>query len=140
MRDFSKSFSYEGTECVVLENGLGFLCGYASVGTDSPLYGVSYDKVRFEHDVVHGGLTFSGTMDGSDGLWWFGFDCEHAWDAPWDVERYDSCVSQVAWSEQMRAFDMRGKVWTPEMVEAETMLLAYLLDTATVESDGEDGA
>jgi len=35
---------------------------------------------------VHGGLTYSGGSSdypaSSDGLWWFGFDCGHAGDAP----------------------------------------------------------
>lgn len=37
---------------------------------------------------VHGGLTYSGGRDTypveSDGLWWFGYDCGHAGDAPSD--------------------------------------------------------
>ena len=37
---------------------------------------------------VHGGLTYSGGSSdypaSSDGLWWFGFDCGHAGDAPSD--------------------------------------------------------
>ncbi len=36
---------------------------------------------------VHGGLTYSGGAENGypvefEGAWWFGFDCNHAWDAP----------------------------------------------------------
>lgn len=37
---------------------------------------------------VHGSLTYSGGSETypapSDGLWWFGYDCGHAWDRPSD--------------------------------------------------------
>lgn len=137
MSDFFREFSYHGssgdTKCIVRENLMGFLCGYASVDQSSPLYGADYDSVELNPNVVHGGLTFSGTMQGYDGLWWFGFDCAHAFDAPYDVERYDSLFKGSEGGAM--TFFKSGETWTPEKVEAETMLLAYLLETAKVRED-----
>jgi len=35
---------------------------------------------------VHGGLTYSGTLLGDDGGWWFGFDTGHYRDTPEDQD------------------------------------------------------
>lgn len=60
--------------CRLRRNHFGAWCGYVSIQEGHPLYGKHYDEVDL---AVHGGLTFSGE---EDGLWWFGFDCCHAWD------------------------------------------------------------
>jgi hypothetical protein len=78
--------------CLIVRNGgvTGSLCGYVGVPQGHPLYG------KGDVDVdVHGGLTFaSGCSHGpedqsichipapgeSDNVWWFGFDCGHAYD------------------------------------------------------------
>lgn len=71
----------------------GGWCGYVAVEPDHPLHGRDYEAPDVE---VHGGLTFaSGCHDdgpvesaichvpepGKSGdVWWFGWDCGHAWD------------------------------------------------------------
>ncbi len=55
-------------------------CGYVVIPEYSPLYGVDYQDL--EDDIrVHGGLTFSGRIEGVDG-YLLGFDCNHACDGP----------------------------------------------------------
>lgn len=57
----------------------GHLNGYVGVNTSHHLFGVVEDSM----DVcVHGGLTFSGTLNiGNDSVWYFGFDTAHYGDA-----------------------------------------------------------
>jgi hypothetical protein len=72
----------------------GSWCGYVGVPQSHPLFGQGYHDVP---DVdVHGGLTFAdachetgdesrgichvGEIGAADHVWWFGFDCAHAWD------------------------------------------------------------
>ena len=61
------------------------LCGYVQVPPDNPLHGVHYSNL--DTIVVHGGLTFSGRIEGH---FYLGFDCSHAWDLlpglPWQNE------------------------------------------------------
>lgn len=55
-------------------------CGYVVIPEYSPLYEADYQDL--EDDIrVHGGLTFSGRIEGVDG-YLLGFDCNHAWDDP----------------------------------------------------------
>jgi GNAT superfamily N-acetyltransferase len=82
-----------GRPCLVVRNHMGSLCGYVAVDPGHRLHGVSYNQVDCELE-VHGGLTFSDKCDdGPHGrichipepgkphnVWWFGFDCGHAWD------------------------------------------------------------
>lgn len=74
---------------VIRPNGHLHLCGYYGVKEGSPLFGKSYDEVEARHDDlfgdyigVHGGLTFSGHLEGHDprDFWYFGFDCNHSGD------------------------------------------------------------
>lgn len=55
-------------------------CGYAVIPEDHPFYGAYYDDLEDDID-VHGGLTFSGELDGIDG-YLLGFDCNHYRDNP----------------------------------------------------------
>lgn len=74
----SAEFTAHGLVCrIVRHDVMGFLCGYAGVPQSHPLYGLDYDDPLLEDVYAHGGLTFSGE---DDGLWWYGFDCGHAWD------------------------------------------------------------
>ena len=91
-----------GMPCLAVRNPIsGFWCGYVGVAPDHLLHGEDYDEVCAE---VHGGLTFSGMChpgetegegichvpgEGEpDHVWWFGFDCAHAWDySPMDLQR-----------------------------------------------------
>jgi len=67
--------------------------GYVGVEESSKLWGEEYYTMKLEdveltkieeslNDIhVHGGLTFSGLMDkGEKGVWYFGFDTNHAGD------------------------------------------------------------
>lgn len=75
---------HAGHEWLVVENGMGYRCGYVKVEAGHPWHGQNYDDVSAD---VHGGLTF-GEADvpcdkgGPDTGFWFGFDCAHAGDAP----------------------------------------------------------
>jgi hypothetical protein len=73
----------------------GNWCGYVGVDQSHPWHGKSYNDLPDYGPEIHGGLTFSeGCQEGPpeetichvpepgapDNLWWFGFDCHHAWD------------------------------------------------------------
>jgi len=76
-----------GLDCMINRGPSGALCGYVGVGPDHPMHGVHYDQTDYE---VHGGLTYSQACQGeichvpAEGrehdIWWFGFDCAHAFD------------------------------------------------------------
>jgi len=80
-----------GLWCKLLRNSmLGILCGYVGVPPGHALFGWDYhDSIKSKEEYnsgtapidlafqVHGGLSYSGE---NNGLWWFGFDCGHAWD------------------------------------------------------------
>lgn len=81
-----------GLRAVIVMNSLGFHCGYVGVPPGHPLHGVEYsqstpvlgDSPESVFD-VHGGITYAGEGGGEPfldaGLWWFGYDCGHCWDA-----------------------------------------------------------
>jgi hypothetical protein len=86
-----------GFDCIVLRHPRhGNLNGYVGVPVGHPLYGQDYDAAYERVDIqVHGGLTFAGAASEPDvdeefrrtphpdrpqDVWWFGFDCAHAWD------------------------------------------------------------
>jgi len=67
-------------------------CGYVAVGPQHPLHGAEMDDERLSGLDVHGGITWARdhapSEESSGELWWFGFDCAHAWDyAPGLVAR-----------------------------------------------------
>jgi hypothetical protein len=76
-----------GMPCLIVRNRLGALCGYVAVERAHPLYGVEYEAPEVD---VHGGLTYADRCTGHichvpepgkpDDVWWFGFDCSHAFD------------------------------------------------------------
>lgn len=85
-----------GLPCLIVrQSSHGALCGYVGVTEDHPLYKVHYNKVELIVD-VHGGLTYSNECQPvevesigvchvpepgqPDHVWWFGFDCAHAFD------------------------------------------------------------
>ena len=117
--------STSGLRCVVLRGGYkNHRCGYVAVPYGHPLYGVDYmagcealgpseytwRDSQFaspeEKLDVHGGVTYS---DGGDGypvdladVWWFGFDCMHAWDEcdggrplPYVIDECESLARQL---------------------------------------------
>lgn len=84
-----------GLDCLIVRNRHGSLCGYVGVPEGHPNFAEDYDDVDVN---VHGGLTFSELCLGvaadaeateichvpaagrPDHVWWFGFDCAHAFD------------------------------------------------------------
>lgn len=92
-------FHHHGYKCVVVFTQNGHRCGYVAVPMDHPAYGVHYHDYNWNDDtdpihqlleaihVVHGGITYSEKAEHAtyptnqfDPVWWFGFDCAHAWD------------------------------------------------------------
>jgi hypothetical protein len=83
-------------DCMAVRNHWGSWCGYAGVPPGHPAHGAHYDDPVVAHVRVHGGLTFCGGCDESEDpavgichvplpgrpndIYWFGFDCGHAWD------------------------------------------------------------
>ena len=121
-------FGHEGYVCVVVFGDLGFRCGYVGVPKEHPLYNVDYNTIYYKID-VHGGLTYSGgSADypiASDGLWWFGFDCGHAWDG------FDYELAAGLFPENRQFYQMQymseDPVCSPEYVAAECRSLAEQL-------------
>lgn len=76
-----------GYKCVIRRNDFGSLCGYVAVPSTHPAHGINAadfgDKLY-----CHWGITWSDYQDpiknidddGVSDLWWFGFDCSHAYD------------------------------------------------------------
>lgn len=91
-----------GLPCLIVRGPSGALCGYVGVDELHPHFENEYSDVDVE---VHGGLTFAGfcakTDDPSkhichmvepgenDRVYWFGFDCAHAWDLSPSMNQYD---------------------------------------------------
>lgn len=88
-----------GLPCLVHRNRhSGALCGYVGVTEEHAWFAISHDDVPFGGTDAHGGLTYSDFCKptlGGDGsgpgichvpepgdpeIWWFGFDCAHAFD------------------------------------------------------------
>lgn len=73
-----EEFEHAGLSCQLRRNGVGAWCAYVGVPPGHPDHGKSYHDLEEAID-VHGGLTF-GSDSEEDKLWWFGFDCAHAYD------------------------------------------------------------
>lgn len=96
-----------GLPCMIRRGGFGAWCGYVGVPPGHPLHGLGYSDVDVD---VHGGLTYAAPCDGNeetgichvpgpgepDPVWWFGFDCGHAFDLmpgmPADLAMIESAV------------------------------------------------
>lgn len=77
---------YRDTRIVAKRHSnMGHTMGYALVPDDHPWYGLGYDGID-EMISVHGGVTFAGPLDGSEGHW-LGFDSAHAGDGSWTTEQ-----------------------------------------------------
>lgn len=80
-----KSFLYKDFECLAMRvrpETAGYLCGYIKIPATHFFYGKSYTDIDETYDYEipsHGGLTFSGELNGRDG-YWIGFDCAHSGD------------------------------------------------------------
>jgi hypothetical protein len=92
-----------GMPCLIVRGPAGALCGYAGVSEGHPLFEKHYSNYRNEGDPdpesilkVHGGITYAEHCQDEcdpehaichiaapgepDHVWWFGFDCAHAFD------------------------------------------------------------
>ena len=81
---------YRQTQFIIMNNGLGFRCGYVRVPAGHPWHG----EMNIDAD-VHGGITFAAPdrqcdQPGDDDSWWIGFDTAHAGDAPDPLLPHDS--------------------------------------------------
>lgn len=88
---------HTGLPCMIHRNRYGAWCGYVGIGPDHPFYQKPCDDADIDLS-VHGGLTFADGCDPDfnpatgqgichipepgepDDVWWFGFDCAHAFD------------------------------------------------------------
>ena len=88
-------FRHAGLPCLLVRNRMGNWCGYAAVAPGHALYG----RHCRDPDVhVHGGLTYADRCSGEicyvpeegepEDVWWFGFDCAHAYDLVPELEAY----------------------------------------------------
>jgi len=82
MRDSLKKFPYLGFECEVVNNGMGFRCGYVTVPVGHPAIDLYHEgDYEIENTIdCHGGVTYTQLND--DGTLTIGFDCAHYNDAP----------------------------------------------------------
>jgi hypothetical protein len=97
-------FEHAGLPCLLNRGGDGAWCGYAAVPPGHPLHGQGYDVPAVE---VHGGLTYANECAGAichvpkpgepDDVWWFGFDCAHAWDLTPETVRYGGCLPDAVY-------------------------------------------
>ena len=75
---------WEGYEVIVKRIGYSpfnyWYCGYVRIPEDHKYYGKDDDDL-YDYIDVHGGLTFSGHLDGEEG-YFIGFDCNHSYDNP----------------------------------------------------------
>lgn len=86
-------FEFEafGLNCMIRRNiHIGNWCGYVEIPKKSILHGKDYNvfgkgneslEDAIDSISVHGGLTWSGELNGEGDRYWFGFDCAHAGDA-----------------------------------------------------------
>ena len=116
-----------GLDCLIVRGPMGALCGYVGVPSTHPMYDIEYGSCAtkecedtwcshspIQRLEVHGGLTFSARCHESDkgeaygichvpgegrptDVWWFGFDCAHAWDI----------APGMVWSNRMIGFPDR---------------------------------
>jgi hypothetical protein len=90
-----------GYPCLIRRARAGFLCGYVAVPPSHPWFERGYSDEPVYNVEVHGGLTYAAHCDGDEGngichrpepgspdnVWWFGFECDHAFDlVPRDYE------------------------------------------------------
>lgn len=78
--------NYRGYDWYVSHNTIGFRCGYVKISRGHPWWMMPYNDLN-EFINVHGGLTYAekgppGKIPKFSYVWWIGFDCGHAYDAP----------------------------------------------------------
>lgn len=121
---------HAGLPCFAKRNQLGSWCGYAGVPPGHPFYGKHYDDVDVDVH-VHGGITYARSCSGDlchepapgepDDVWWFGFDCSHAFDLTPGIMARLQASSLWPLGERVEHY------WTLNEVRAETNRLAEQL-------------
>lgn len=110
-----------GLACLMVRGPMGCWCGYVGVPPEHPLHGADMAN---EPDLdVHGGITFAAPCQvesgrgpaalvchvpapgESDNVWWFGFDCGHAWDVSPEMDAQLRRHGSGPYSEAMAALD-----------------------------------
>jgi hypothetical protein len=141
-----KEWRHAGFPCLIVRSHLGALCGYVGVPPGHPLFG---DVERASGLLsVHGGVTYGGTcrgpichkpLPGEAEVFWFGFDCAHAWDVvPGLVELMTSVERDLGlWGVQRPTFQesrstYKDLAWVTREVE---QLAEQLRDLAEQLSD-----
>ena len=85
-------FTTHDYKCVIVEQPMGFLCGYVLVPYWHPAFGKDYDDIPIK---CHGGLTYAShdLLGKNYRAWFIGFDCDHAddFENPKDV---DYCIGE----------------------------------------------
>jgi len=140
---------HAGLPCLAHRGPMGNWCGYAAVPPGHPLHGTAYPDADVS---VHGGLTYSDRCSGAichvpnpgepDDVWWFGWDCGHAWDfspalaaqirganffaLPFLLEPYDHAAAMAA-DPSSPTWPWREIYRTLDYVQAETNRLAEQL-------------
>ena len=113
-------------KCRILRNDhTGTLCGYVGIPRGHKLYGMSYQDAEKNFPFhIHGGLTYSGELDGEDGLQYFGFDTAHG-----DDFSPKLVVQMLRWANAEGASHhyRHEKYRTFEYVQREVMNLALQL-------------
>lgn len=86
-----KTWKHHGMTCVVIHSFFDAPCGYVEIPEGHPLYKVNYfDYPNSVVLYVHGGITFSGELDGLQG-WYVGFNMAHFGD--FDPVGHTKCVT-----------------------------------------------
>lgn len=116
--------------CLIIRHEqLKHLCGYVAVQENHPLFGKHYENININ---VHGGLTYSDEGNEeiykdkffykpkydkkSNKLWWFGFDCAHAYD--YVPGMYEQILNYYIQQEKIELFDcIEGQDYTKEQLE-----------------------
>ena len=107
-----------GLPCLIVRGPSGALCGYVGVQKGHAAHGADYDAVEVD---VHGGLTYAGVCQHGDDpargvchipgagepddVWWFGFDCAHAFDLSPAYAHYERPPSPWSKPDEYRDVD-----------------------------------
>jgi hypothetical protein len=125
-------WKHAGLPCIAHRGGGGAWCGYVAVPPGHKYHGKDCGEIDDAID-VHGGLTFAAKCHGHichvpepgepDDVWWFGFDCAHAYDMRPESKMFET----PRWSQ------LEEHYWTLEEVQEETNRLAEQL--ASIETN-----
>lgn len=122
---------HNGIQCVIFAISFGHRCGYVKVPVGNKYHNKSYNEI--EDIEIHGGLTYSEPYLVEEPVkeddWWIGFDCAHLNDIKDPSIMSEEFVGifidilnlvDVMFSPEIK----ESKMWTLEMVKAETERLA----------------